>query len=222
VEQISAALGGESAQVLDGVTSLLDKPLLQRSEQDTNTPRLLMLETLREYGWEALEALRELEATRLAHAQFYLALLKEFEAPLLVLEQQQWFALLEREHDNLRAALRWSVEQEGDGQRREIAWRLAGALYGFWIVHGHVREGQQFVERVLARDEGITAPVRAKVLNGAGWLALWQGESERAEELSQESLMLYRELHDQCRIAVALNLQGWVASARDDASAATA
>jgi predicted ATPase/DNA-binding CsgD family transcriptional regulator len=221
VEQVYRGLGGQSAQVLDGVASLLDKHLLYRAEQDTKDARLLMLETIRAYGLEVTTALGELEAARLAHAQYYLALAEEVEAHLFREEEQRWFDSLEWEQDNLRAALRWSVEIEEDEQLREVAWRLAGALQRFWFHTGYVHEWQQFVERALARDEGIIAPVRAKALDGAGWLALWQGEDVRAEALCQESLRLYRELHDPRGIAVALYRLGQVASQRGDPSGAT-
>ncbi len=221
VEHLSHALGGEQAQVLDGVTSLLDKHLLYRAEQDTHGPRFHMLETIREYGLEALEAGGKLEAARLAHAQYYLGQAEETDAHMFAREQQRWLEQLKQEHDNLRAALRWSVEREEDGQRREIAWRLAGALYGFWMVYGHVREGQQFVERALVRDEGITASVRANALLGAGWLAFVQGEYRRAEALYQESLELYRELHDPRGMASALEQLGAIASWLGDAPLAT-
>ncbi len=221
VEQVARRPGSESAPVLDGVSSLLDKHLLFRTEQDTNVPRFLMLETLREYGLEALAAGGELEAARLAHAQYYLALAEEVDARLFVQEQQRWFDPLEREHDNLRAALGWSVERIEDGQRREIAWRLAAALQLFWINNGYVREGLHFVERALASSEGIAASVRAKALNGAGGLALWQGEYGQAEARFEECLKLYRELHDPRGTALALYRLGLLASPRGDARAAT-
>src|SRR6266566_1307186 len=212
VEQVSGALGGESAQVLDGVASLLDKHLLYRAEQDTNAPRLLMLETIREYGLEAFAASGELEAARLAHARYYLVQAEEAEAHQV--------HLFDQEYDNLRAVLRWSVERGEDGQRREIAWRMAAALQWSWIVYGYVREGQQFVEKVLQRSEGVTAPVRAKALNGAGWVALWQGEYGRAKALCEESLQLYRELHDLLGMALALYRLGLLASTRGDSPGA--
>jgi Tetratricopeptide repeat len=84
-----------------------------------------------------------------------------------------------------------------------------------------VQEGQQFVERALARDEGVTAPVRAKALHSAGWLAAVQGEYDRAEALCEESLKLYCELHDPHGMALALYRLGWIASSRGDYHAAT-
>jgi predicted ATPase/DNA-binding CsgD family transcriptional regulator len=216
LEQVYLALGSESTQVLEGVASLLDKHLLYRAEPDTNAPRLLMLETLREYGLEILEATGELEAARLAHARFYLGMAEEAELHLYTQRQQSWFARLEQEYENLRAALSWSVEPEKQGSRREVAWRLAGTLQWFWVTYGYVREGQHFVEQVLERDEEIETSVRAKARSGAGWLAIWQGEDVKAEALCQESLRLYRELHDRRGMASALYRLGQVASMRDD------
>ncbi len=221
VEHVSHALGGELAQVLDGVTSLLDKHLLYRAEQDTKGARFHMLETIREYGLEVITASGELEAARLAHAQYYLAQAEEADAHLFTRERQCWFERLKQEQDNLRAALGWSVEQGEDRQRRDIAWRLAGALPSFWIDYGYVHEGQQFVERALGRREGITAPVRAKALHAAGWLAVVQGEFRRAEALCQESLALYSELHDTRELASVLERLGWIALWLGDAPLAT-
>jgi predicted ATPase/DNA-binding CsgD family transcriptional regulator len=221
VEQVVQTLGGERAQVLDGMASLLDKHLLQRSEQDTNAPRFHMLETIREYGLEALAVSGELEEVRLAYARSCLALAEEVEAHLFREENQRWFERLKQEHDNLRAVMRWSVERGEDKQWREIAWCLVGVLQPFWANYGYVREGQHFVERALVGGEGVAASVRAKAKSGAGWVALWQGAYERAEVLCQESLELYRDLHDPHGMALALDLLGWIAACRGDALAAT-
>jgi predicted ATPase/DNA-binding CsgD family transcriptional regulator len=221
VEHVSYALGGEQAQVMDGVSSLLDKHLLYRSNQGAPGARFHMLETIREYGLEALEAHGELEAARLAHARYYLTLAEEADAHLFSRGEQRWTERLKQEHDNLRAAMQWSVEQEEGGQRRDIAWRLAGVLGPFWIDYGYVAEGQQFVERALARREGIAAEVVAKALHAAGWLAVMQGEFRRAEALCLESLAFYRELRDPREIASVLERLGWIALWLGDAPRAT-
>ena len=91
-------------QVLDSVASLLDKSLLQQREQEGEEPRFLMLETIREYGLEALEASGGLEVTRQAHADYYLALAEDAEPELAGPQQALWLERLEREHDNLRVA----------------------------------------------------------------------------------------------------------------------
>src|SRR3989440_704163 len=114
VEGIYTALGERSADVLDGVASLMDKSLLRQVEQEGHEPRLLMLATIREYALEALAASGKMESTRRAHAAYYLALAEQAELELGGPQQGAWLDRLEREHDNLRAALSWSLEQAGD------------------------------------------------------------------------------------------------------------
>src|SRR5205807_5838116 len=111
VEGLYTALGDLPAYVLDGVASLIDKSLLRQTEQEGEEPRLLMLETIREYGLEVLTTTGEMEITRLAHAAHYLSLAEEAELELGGPQQASRLEQLEREHDNLRAALQWMIEQ---------------------------------------------------------------------------------------------------------------
>ena len=101
------ALGGVSANALDGVGSLLDKSLLQRVEQEGDEPRLRLLETVREFGLECLAASGEMEVTQQAHATYYLSLLEKAWQNSLRADLWRWHARLEQEYDNLRAALYW-------------------------------------------------------------------------------------------------------------------
>jgi len=222
VEGLSTALGELPADVLDGVASLMDKSLLRQVEQEGEEPRLLMLETNREYGLEVLASSGEMESTQRAHAHYNLRLAERAELELGGPQQAAWLERLEREHDNLRSALQWTLEQAGieeamEGERSiETALRLGGALRVFWVVHGHITEGRHFLERALAvgvplADTRIEASVRAKALIVAGYLAIIQNDYERAEPLCKESLALYRELEDQPGIAFALTLLGSVA-----------
>jgi DNA-binding CsgD family transcriptional regulator/tetratricopeptide (TPR) repeat protein len=217
VEGLSTALGDTSADVLDGVASLIDKSLLRQMEQEGEEPRLLMLATIREYGLEALAVSGEMESTRRAHAAYYLTLVEQAELELGGPQQAAWLERLEREHDNLRVALQWSLEQAGNEeaeQRREMALRLAGALYMFWWTLGHWSEGRTFLERSLAASEGDAPSVRAKALYAAASLSFIQSNYERTEALSEESLALYRELGDQRGIALSLLELGNVAWVR--------
>ncbi len=226
VEGIYNVLGNTPADVLDGVASLIDKSLLGQVEQEGEEPRLLMLATIREYGLEALAASGEMESTRRAHAAYYLALAEQAELELGGPQQGKWLERLEREHDNLRAALQWSLEQVGnkesmEGERSmELALRFGGALRRFWVVHGHISEGRNFLERALAAREGSEAAVQAKALIVAASLAFIQSDYDRAEPLFQESLALYRELEDQPGIAFALSMLGSVAWTKGDMAAA--
>jgi predicted ATPase/serine/threonine protein kinase len=222
VEGLSTALGERLADVLDEVASLMDKSLLRQVEQEGQEPRLLMLETIREYGLEALSASGEMESARQAHATYYLRLSEQAELELGGPQQAAWLERLEREHDNLRAALQWSLEQAGDEearQQREIALRLAGALHMFWWTHAHWSEGRTFLERVLAASAGAAASARAKALYAAANLSFSQSHYDVAEALSSESLALYRELEDQPGIALSLWVLGNVAWVRGDTAA---
>ncbi len=220
VEAICALLDDRVVSVLGGVASLIDKSLLQQTEQDGEEPRLLMLETIREYGLECLSVSREKERTRQVHAEYFLALAEEAEPELDGPQQAVWLERLEREHDNLRAVMRWSLEQGEAGQGMEMALRLGGALWRFWQVHGHYSEGRIFLERVLAGSEAVIASVRAKALKAAAGLAVFQGDTDRAEALWEESPALYRELRDTANIASSLYWLAEVTSVKGNLAAA--
>jgi predicted ATPase/class 3 adenylate cyclase len=140
---VCSAPGALGMDILEGVTSLLDKSLLQQ--------------TLREYGLEVLETRGEREAAHQAHTTYYLALAEQAKPKLEGAEQGIWPERLEREHDNLRAALEWALEQgtdEQESKRRAIALRLSAALEPFWEMRGYHSEARTFLERVLASSEG--------------------------------------------------------------------
>jgi predicted ATPase/class 3 adenylate cyclase/DNA-binding CsgD family transcriptional regulator len=208
--------GGDGAgQVLDRVASLIDKSLLQQTEQESNEPRLVMLETIREYGLEVLAVSGEMEITRQAHALYYLTLAEAAEPELVGQQQAMWLERWEQEHDNLRAAMRWSLEQEGGdegGQRKEMALRLSAALRRFWLMHGHISEGRSFLEQALTASRGMLASVRANALLAAASLAVYVDDYDQVEKLCEESLALYRELGDKAGIAFSLYLLGPAAS----------
>ena len=190
----------QAMDIVDGVASLVDKSLVRQTEQEGEEPRLLMLETIREYGLECLAASGEMEETRHAHAAYYLQLSEKAEPQLRSAQQAVWLARLESEHDNLRAALRWSIEHRAS----EMALRLGGALWHFWAMRGHWSEGRTFLEQGLASSEGVAAAVRAKALNGAGVFMGDQGDFEQAMASCEESLALFKELGDTQGTALSL------------------
>jgi predicted ATPase len=201
VEAVSTTVGDTNADVLGIIASLSDKSLLQQSERDGQEPRFAMLETIREYGVELLDSKGEAQATRQAHAVYYLSLAEQAEPQLSGLQQIRWFERLEREHDNLRAALSWLLEQGSEGQSKELALRLGGALQMFWGIRGYESEGRRWLERSLDASEQVRAAVRAKALIGAGRAASFQDDFVQAEALCREGLALYRELGDRQGIA---------------------
>src|SRR5437588_8175685 len=104
--------------------------------------------------------------------------------------------------------MRWSMGGNGNGGSKEIALRLGGALRRFWQMHGHLNEGQIFLERALSASEGfeVSTRARAKALIAAGTLASIQNNYDRVEAYCQQSLVLFRELGDQFGIALSLYL----------------
>jgi predicted ATPase/DNA-binding CsgD family transcriptional regulator len=186
---------------LDVLDSLVNKSLLRQTETG-DEPRLTMLETIREFGLEQLTHTHELEAARRAHADYYLSFVEEAESHLTDADQKAWIKRLEREQDNLRAALHWVIEyQEG-----ELAQRMAGALQPFWLTRGYWSEGRRWLEESLAMDSGaaLAPAVRAKTLYGAGALSRFQGDFARARMLLEQSLALYRHLADKTGVLMAL------------------
>jgi predicted ATPase len=209
--------GTATKAVLDGVASLIDKNLLQQTEHDGEEPRLVMLETIREYGLEALAASGEIEAMRQAYAEYYLAFAEEGEPKLISAEQAMWLERLEREHDNLRAALAWLAERK----ECEAALKLGSALWRFWWRCGYYSEGRAELARSLAADErGVATSVRAKALHAAGSLANVQADFEQAEAFGEESLALFRALGDPHGSATSLTTLGHAAWQRSNYVAA--
>lgn len=216
IEALYTTLGDEPGLVLDGIASLIDKSLLRQTEQEAEEPRFVMLETIREYGREALTVRGEVDATRQAHAVYYLALAEaaeqEWEGP----QEAVSFARLEQEHNNLRATMSWLLER-GEA---EMALRLCAALWWFWEWSDYIYEGWSFLERALEGSEEVAAPLRAKALWSAGNLASYLGYFERGEVLCQESLALFRAIGDTKGMGTAVFQLAWVAELKCDFAAA--
>ncbi len=183
-----------------------------------------MLETIRGYGLERLAASGEMEIARQEHAAYYLRLAEQTAEELDGPQQAVWFERLMREHENLRAVLHWSLEQAPVGEAEHpliLGLRLAKAMRAFWVMRGFCREGLDFLQRVLARGEGIiSTSERARALDQAGSLAHFLGKIDRAEALLRESLRLRRELADAKGIASSLLRLGMIVMGRGDFPAA--
>src|SRR5215210_7795524 len=216
-EAVSGTMGDLPEEALELVASLVDKNLLRQVEGTGGEPRLFMLETIREYALERLAESGEEESVREAHASCYLALAEGAGSKLMTAEQMPWLDLLEREHNNLRAALRWSL----DLAETETALRLVGALWRFWHVRGHLSEGRRWLEEALALEGGEPS-LRARVLGGGCELSHSQGDLDRAQELREEALVLSRGLGDEAQIADALNGLAFVLRRRGEFARARA
>jgi predicted ATPase/class 3 adenylate cyclase/DNA-binding CsgD family transcriptional regulator len=209
VEAICEALGDKTGEVFDGVASLIDKSLVQQRAQ-REEPRLVMLETIREYGLECLQRTGELAVAKRAYAAYYLRLVEKAEPKLRETEQLAW---LEREHDNLQTTLHWFLEQN----EMELVLRLSEALLLFWELRGHISEGRRWLEIGLEDRSSVSVPVQARALYSAGMLAAVQGDFDGGRVLSAESLRLFRALGDKRGIAAALSVLGYITCSVDDA-----
>ena len=148
---------------------------------------------------------------------FFLALAEQAEPKLFGPEQDAWFARLEAEHSNLRAALEWLAAQEDAMQ----GLRLAGALWRFWEVRGHLAEGRSWLSEMLRRaGPDAEAAARAKALLGAAVCAYYLRDYAAAAAQLSESLELFRAVGDRQGTARVLIYQGWMATDRGDFAAA--
>jgi predicted ATPase len=191
--------------VLDGISSMIDKNLLQRVEQESGEVRFRMLETIREYAFECLSGSGELEFTRRAYAAYSIVLAEEGAAETVEKERAKWLAVWDAEHDNLRDALDWLIETDNG----EWALRLATALLAFWERREHLMEGRNRLEAVLKLDTAVPpTPQRARAAFYAAIFADQQGDFEASLRLFGQGLEIYRILRDRHGIAVHLSAIG--------------
>jgi predicted ATPase/class 3 adenylate cyclase len=235
--ETDAGSGGGSSQsafriphsaILDLLTGLVEKSLVVYEE---GSERYRLLETVRQYARDRLLEAGDGEAIRARHREYFLALAEEAEGHLTGPQQREWLERLETEHENLRAALDWSVSErmkDEGGRMNPIPFilhpssfilRMAGALWRFWRVRGHLTEGRERLAQALARPGG-TAAGRAKALNGAGILACVQSDFRTARSLLEEALAIFRQIGDRRGIAGTLIHLGNVALAHPDRQAA--
>ncbi len=215
VEVVCNPDGALEADTLDEVASLTDKSLLRQVELENqeDEPRFAMLEMIREYALERLEESEDAEFVREQHAGYYLGLVHEADACLRGPEHLVWLKRLEVEHDNLRAALRWTI----DMGKTDEALRLTGGLWWFWFTHGYLTEGKRWLQEALVQSGvDVKTPERVKALYACGNLALHLGDYEAAQELYEQSLVIAEELGDRSGIANSLNGQGFLAGPRGD------
>jgi len=216
-EAICTDEGTDKAEILDVLARLVDKSLVVVEEREDEI-RYRFLETIRQYSQERLWEAGEVARLQERHWTWYTGLVERAGLDLLGKEQVAWFNRFEREHDNLRAALRYLLERGEAG----IAIRTGGgALWHFWLYRGYLTEGRTILERILTQFSEQTS-ARAWVLLNAGLLARYQDDSTRATILLEESLDLSRELADRRLIAYILSALGELRYSRGDYEQATA
>ena len=202
VESVCDTKGDLDLDLLDGMASMVDKSLAQQVEQAEGESRFVMLETIREYALEKLEASGEEALSKRAHAAYCLVLAEEEATEQSGAEAAEWLERFAVEHDNFRAGLDWLTET-GDA---EWGLRLGAALFRFWEMREYFAEGRGRLGKLL-KLAGAAAPTkpRARALFAAGVLAAAQGDYTSADGLVGESLDIARQLGDKQGAAVYLN-----------------
>ncbi|HEV7663899.1 MAG TPA: tetratricopeptide repeat protein [Chloroflexota bacterium] len=206
--------GQADLDMLPSLAILADKSLIQVTEDADGEPRFRWLETIRSFAVDHLTLSGELPIARRRHAEHYVAIAETAEAALVGRDMSRVLAALERDYDNFRAVFHWSLE--GDTADLGLGLRLAGAMYRFWNLRGHLSEARQWLERALAHGDSQPTVVRAKALNASGVLAGMQSDDARAEACFAESLALWRLVGDTTRVAAAVGNLGQVAQNRRD------
>jgi predicted ATPase/class 3 adenylate cyclase len=202
LEEAEAVCGPASElgrDVLDGLAALADHSLL-RHEDVGGEPRFSMLETIRDFAAERLEAAGEAARIRRRHADVFLALAERAAPHLHGQAATTWLDRLEREHDNLRAAITWAIEQG----EIEIALRLGTALWRFWQMRGHVDEARTRLDTVLRLPDAARSPTYAAAVEAAGGIAYWQGDFDGARAYYETQLAVARDRGTALDVAQAL------------------
>ena len=192
----ASELGGD---IFDGLSALVDQSLLRIDEGQAD-PRFVMTETIAEFASEMLAAGGELETFRERHARAFLDLAERAAPNLSGADQRTWLDRLERDHDNLRAALDWSTNHP----MPEVAARLAFALWRFWQQRGYLNEARARFEAMADKGWTLEPTVAARFAEGFGGVAYWQADHPTAVEQYSRALAIWRQIGDKREIANAL------------------
>ncbi len=213
-EHVTAGVISLSADPLDLLARLIEKSLVLRLEGSGGT-RYRLQEVVRQYAWSLVVDLHEEEMLRARRRSWCLALVEQAATGLISPDPSGWLDHLEAAHDDIRAALRWSLSRnEG-----EIALELAAPIWRFWLFRGYLSEGRRWLEEALAATDGIT-PSRAEAALGAGVLANFQADYGRARAQCEVCIEYSRALADRRRIGFGLLTLANVKSETGDYEAA--
>jgi predicted ATPase len=214
-EEVCNADGAAGTDILDPIAALVDSSLLREGAspgnpvggQSSGEPRFGWLETIREFASERLDESGEADAIARRHADHMLELVTHAEPELLGKDQLVWLDRLSTEHDNIRAALRWAA---GSGDVL-VGLRIGSAIWRFWQLRAHIREGRDWLAALLAKaGEDADPIVLARAHTAAGGLAYWQADTADARLRYERALELDKQLDDPRRIADDVRNLGFV------------
>lgn len=199
---------GQHGEPLATLSRLVDKSMVFLDPSSDELPRYAMLDVVREYAAEMRDLNGENDQLSQRHQRYFVDLVDAVQSDLG--RQRAWYQKLERDHANLRAALRRATTERDS----ETALRLAGGLWQFWLAHGDLTEGRMWLSEALALDPAAYPEMRMKVLWGAGWLAYHQSDDTAAESASQELETLATRLGDRRATRNAMTIRAMVSIAR--------
>ncbi|MBA2313003.1 MAG: tetratricopeptide repeat protein [Actinobacteria bacterium] len=182
--------GDLELDVLDGLGSLVDKSLVRAVAGEDE--RFSMLETIREYAAERLEGSGEDGEIRRAHAEYFRGMAEEAEPHLVGEDQKEWFDRLDREHDNLRASLGWSLTAD-----QRVAVATAASLSRFWYVRGHLSEGRRWLEQALEVSSNKATDAGVRITSRLAAIGYSQGDLDSARSFAERGIALAQALHDE-------------------------
>jgi predicted ATPase/DNA-binding SARP family transcriptional activator/DNA-binding CsgD family transcriptional regulator len=213
-EAVAAREGIGESDILESLSGLVDKSLVVAEVSQGTRVRYRLLEPVRQYALEKLEESGEAESVRRRHTEHFLTLAEEADLGWWGPDQGTWLKRLVPDHDNMRAALSWTLERD----EVELGLRIAGALQLFWSAQGHYGEGREWLEEALAKDDGrASAAARAGALEGLGWLAYDQDDLDRAEAAAKEGLELSARAVVEGSVTASLqDILGCIAEGRGD------
>lgn len=198
-QAVGVPAGGDEVEVVDILTRLVDKSLVTVDPQGADV-RYRLLETVRQYSREKLVDAGDADAVQRRHRDFFLTLAERAEPELHKASQTTWLDRLEGEHDNLRAALEWSLGQQGD----DAGLRLAAVLAPYWHARGYLTEGREWLERARAQEGAATESLRMSALVAAARLAFAQDDFAGTKMLLEEAVPLVRAAGDRQALALSL------------------
>ena len=213
----AAAVLGDDGAALGLLSSLRDKSLIVPRRGGDGEARFAMLDTIREYALERLRADGEDDAAQRRLAEHLADVAERAYEELRGPEQALWLGRLEDDHPNFDAALAWAR----DARAPDLLLRIAGALWRFWFVRGHIREGRRWIGEALRSSPAEPTPALGRALFGGGALAVAEGDLEQGHALAEERLRVVNALGDDAEIASALSGLANAAAQRGDFAAAT-
>jgi len=203
----------EKSEILDLLSSLVDKSLVIKEGAQNGRSRYRMLETIRQYAWDALTRSNETHEVQEYHLNYYLRLVESAKPHLGFFlpdkEMFKWLGVLTPEHDNLRVAVNFC---ETSPSHAKAGLKMMGNLHWYFLLHNRLSEGRDWINKLETKEITISPIVKAQAYLTSGFLACWQGDFASARPALERSLKFFGEINDGAGIAFSLHGLGFAAN----------